>query len=175
MGRHAGPDGLPAQGDQAVLQPAREQGISAGRGSGSARAAPHDTAYGRPRFLHRSGPRPRARGPRRAGSRSTEGGWATERIHDSDTFCRFVIRSDTGEVATENGSPTSSVSEKLVDRYCFRILFLNCDVSSAGVHGRLSWSAAIVTHLVTQDFLLLVQESEEIRHMRVMTASQASA
>jgi hypothetical protein len=29
--------------------------------------------------------------------------------------------------------------------------------------------------LVTQDFLLLVQESEEIRHMRVMTASQASA
>jgi hypothetical protein len=83
--------------------------------------------------LHRSGPRPRARGPRRAGSRSTEGGWATERIHDSDTFCRFVIRSDTGEVATENGSPTSSVSEKLVDRYCFRILFLNCDVSPAGV------------------------------------------
>src|SRR6185312_7142232 len=48
-------------------------------------------------------------------------------------FCRFVIRSDTGEVATENGSPTSSVSEKLVDRYCFRILFLNCDVSPAGV------------------------------------------
>jgi len=35
--------------------------------------------------------------------------------------------------------------------------------------------AAIVTHLVTQDFLLLVQESEEIRHKRVMTASQASA
>lgn len=70
---------------------------------------------------------------------------------------------------------TSSVSEKLVDRSCFRILFLNGDVSSAGVHGRLSWSAAIVTHLVTQDFLLLVQESEEIRHMRVMTASQASA
>ena len=35
--------------------------------------------------------------------------------------------------------------------------------------------AAIVTHLVAQDFLLLVQESEEIRHMRVMTASQASA
>ena len=50
-----------------------------------------------------------------------------------------------------------------------------CDVSFAGVHGRLSWPAAIVTHLVTQDFLLLVQESEEIRHMRVMTASQASA
>ena len=57
----------------------------------------------------------------------------------------------------------------------FRILFLNRDVSSAGVHGRLSWSAAIVTHLVTQDFLLLVQKSEEIRHKRVMTASQASA
>ena len=70
---------------------------------------------------------------------------------------------------------TSSVSGKLVNRSCFRILFLNCDVSSAGVHGRLSWSAAIVTHLVTQDFLLLVQESEEIRHKRVMTASQASA
>jgi hypothetical protein len=31
-----------------------------------------------------------------------------------------------------------SVSEKLVDRSCFRILFLNRDVSSAGVHGRLS-------------------------------------
>ena len=71
---------------------------------------------------------------------------------------------------------TSSVSEELVDRSCFRILFLNCDVSSADVHGRLSWSAAIVTgYLVTQDFLLLVQESEEIRHKRVMTASQASA
>jgi len=35
--------------------------------------------------------------------------------------------------------------------------------------------AAIVTHLVTQDFLLLVREPEEIRHKRVMTASQASA
>ena len=70
---------------------------------------------------------------------------------------------------------TSSVSEKLVDRSCFRMLFLNCDVSSADVQGRLSWPAAIVTHLVTQDFLLLVQESEEIRHERVMTASQASA
>ena len=66
---------------------------------------------------------------------------------------------------------TSSASEKLVNRSCFRILFLNCDVSSAGVHGRLSWSAAIVT----QNFLLLVQESEEIRHKRVMMASQASA
>ena len=32
-----------------------------------------------------------------------------------------------------------------------------------------------LTSLVTQIFLLLVQESEEIRHMRVMTASQASA
>ena len=42
-------------------------------------------------------------------------------------------------------------------------------------NGRVSWSAAIVTYLATQDFLLLVQESEEIRHMRVMTASQASA
>jgi hypothetical protein len=31
------------------------------------------------------------------------------------------------------------------------------------------------SYLVTQDFLLLVQESEEIRHKRVMTASQASA
>ena len=69
---------------------------------------------------------------------------------------------------------TSSVSEKLVDRSCFRILFLNCDVSLLCPR-RVSWSAAIVTHLVTQDFLLLVQESEEIRHKRVMTASQASA
>ena len=28
-------------------------------------------------------------------------GWATERIHDSDTFCRLVIRSDTAEVVTD--------------------------------------------------------------------------
>ena len=73
------------------------------------------------------------------------------------------------------GQTIVSVSGNFVNRPCFHILFLSCDVSSAGVHGRLSWSAAIVTHLVTQDFLLLVQESEEIRHKRVMTASQASA
>jgi hypothetical protein len=30
-----------------------------------------------------------------------ERGWATERIHDSDTFCRLVIRSGTAEVATD--------------------------------------------------------------------------
>ena len=30
-----------------------------------------------------------------------ERGWATERIHDSDTFCRLVIRSDTAEVVTD--------------------------------------------------------------------------
>ncbi len=30
-----------------------------------------------------------------------EQGWATERIHDSDTFCRLVIRSDTAEVVTD--------------------------------------------------------------------------
>jgi predicted nucleotidyltransferase component of viral defense system len=29
-----------------------------------------------------------------------ERGWATERIHDSDTFCRIVVRSDTAEVVT---------------------------------------------------------------------------
>src|SRR5438874_7249151 len=101
MGRHGGPDELPARGDQVVLQPAREQGISAGRGSGLARAAPHDTAYGRPGFLHRPGPRLRARGARRAGSAARERGWATERIHDSDTFCRLVIRSDIAEVVTD--------------------------------------------------------------------------
>jgi hypothetical protein len=28
-------------------------------------------------------------------------GWATERIHDSDTFCRLVIRSDAAEVVTD--------------------------------------------------------------------------
>ena len=43
------------------------------------------------------------------------------------------------------------------------------------VHGCLPWPAATVAHLVTQDLLLLVQEPEEIRHKRVMTASQASA
>jgi hypothetical protein len=45
---------------------------------------------------------------------------------------------------------TSSVSGNFVNRLCFRILFLSCDVSSAGVHGRLSRSAAIVTQLVTR-------------------------
>jgi hypothetical protein len=30
-----------------------------------------------------------------------ERGWATERIHDSDTFCRLVIRSGAAEVATD--------------------------------------------------------------------------
>jgi hypothetical protein len=30
-----------------------------------------------------------------------EQGWAAERIHDSDTFCRLVIRSDTAEVVTD--------------------------------------------------------------------------
>ena len=28
-------------------------------------------------------------------------GWTTERIHDSDTFCRLVIRSDTAEIVTD--------------------------------------------------------------------------
>jgi hypothetical protein len=45
---------------------------------------------------------------------------------------------------------TASVSGNSVDRPCFRILFLICDVSSAGIHGRLSRSAAIVTQLVTR-------------------------
>ena len=30
-----------------------------------------------------------------------ERGWSTECIHDSDTFCRLVIRSDTGEVLAD--------------------------------------------------------------------------
>ncbi len=30
-----------------------------------------------------------------------ERGWATERIHDSDTFCRLVIRNNTAEVVTD--------------------------------------------------------------------------
>ena len=30
-----------------------------------------------------------------------ERGWFTERIHDSDTFCRLIIRSDTAEVVTD--------------------------------------------------------------------------
>ncbi|MGZ3472604.1 MAG: hypothetical protein ACXVA6_21795 [Isosphaeraceae bacterium] len=30
-----------------------------------------------------------------------ERGWATERIHDSDTFCRLIIRSDTADVVTD--------------------------------------------------------------------------
>jgi hypothetical protein len=101
MGRHAGPDGLPARGDQAVLQPAREPRISAGRGSGLARAAPDDTAYRRPGFLTapNRGHVPAARDALEAAAR--ERGWATERIHDSDTFCRLVIRSDTAEVVTD--------------------------------------------------------------------------
>jgi hypothetical protein len=101
MGRHTGPDGLPARGDQAVLQPAREQGISAGRRSSSARAAPDDTAYGRLDFFTAPdrGHVPAARDALEAAARRQ--GWATERMHDSDTFCRLVIRSDTAEVVTD--------------------------------------------------------------------------
>src|SRR6266487_4942398 len=101
MGRHAGPDGLPARGDQAVLQSAREPRISAGRGSGLARAAPDDTAYRRPGFLHRPGPRPRARGTRRAGSCGTRTGLGY-RAHPRQ---RHILparhRSDTAEVVTD--------------------------------------------------------------------------
>ena len=42
---------------------------------------------------------PAARDALDAGAR--ERGWATERIHDSDTFCRLVIRSNTAEVVTD--------------------------------------------------------------------------
>ena len=52
-------------------------------------------------FFTGPGPQPRARGARHAGSRSTEAGSATERIHDGDTFCRLVIRSDTADVVTD--------------------------------------------------------------------------
>jgi hypothetical protein len=38
-------------------------------------------------------------------------------------------------------------SGNFVDRPCFRILVLSCDASSAGVHGRLSRLAAIVTQV----------------------------
>ena len=58
--------------------------------------------------------------------RPGSGAGSPERIHDSDTFCRLVIRSDAAEVVTD----------------------LAVDPPP---------------------------ESEEIRHMRVMTASQASA
>lgn len=34
-------------------------------------------------------------------SAARERGWATERIHDSDTFCRLVIRSGAAEVVTD--------------------------------------------------------------------------
>jgi hypothetical protein len=44
---------------------------------------------------------------------------------------------------------TSSVSGNSVSSPCFRILFLKCDVTSAGVHGCLSPSVVIVTQLVT--------------------------
>jgi hypothetical protein len=42
------------------------------------------------------------------------------------------------------------VSGNYADRLCFRISFLNCDVSSADVHWRLPRSAAIVSQLVTR-------------------------
>jgi hypothetical protein len=67
-------------------------------------------------------PRPATRWKPRPGS----GAGSPERIHDSDTFCRLVIRSDAAEVVTDLAVGTPP-------------------------------------------------ESEEIRHMRVMTASQASA
>ena len=44
----------------------------------------------------------------------------------------------------------SSVSGNSVNRPCFRILLVSCDVSSTDVHWRLSSSAAIVTQLVTR-------------------------
>ena len=37
---------------------------------------------------------------------SRKRGWSAERIHDSDTFCRLVIRSDSGSVRRGNGVPT---------------------------------------------------------------------
>ena len=101
MGRHAGPDGLPARGDQAVLQPAREQGISAGRGA--ALLAQHLTTRPTEDLDFFTAPDrghvPAARDALEAAAR--EQGWAAERIHDSDTFCRLVIRSGAAEVVTD--------------------------------------------------------------------------
>jgi len=95
---------------------------------GAALLAQHldDTAYGRPGFLHRPGPRPRARGTRRAGSRSTEAGLDI-RAHPRQ---RHIL-------------PARHLERR----------------SLSGDRSRRGYAP----------------ESEEIRHMRVMTASQASA
>src|SRR5438046_6784160 len=76
-------------------------GISAGRVSSPARAAPDDTASEDLDFftVPDRGYVPAARDVLEAAARDR--GWATERIHDSDTFCRLVIRSDTAEVVTD--------------------------------------------------------------------------
>ena len=100
MGRHAGPDGLPTRGDQVVLRPAREQGISAGRGA--ALLAQHLTRPTEDLDFFTAPDRghvPAARDALEAAARKR--GWTVERIHDSDTFCRLVIRSDTAEIATD--------------------------------------------------------------------------
>jgi hypothetical protein len=101
MGRHAGPDGLPARGDQAVLSlPASKGFLLAG---GAALLAQHLTTRPTEDLDFFTAPNrghvPAARDALEAAARRR--GWATERIHDSDTFCRLVIRSDTAEVVTD--------------------------------------------------------------------------
>lgn len=91
---------IPSRGDQAVLQPAREQGISAGRGA--ALLAQHLTTWPTEDLNFFTGPVdghvPAARDTLEAAARKRLGHRA---IHGSDTFYRLVIRSDTAEVVTD--------------------------------------------------------------------------
>jgi hypothetical protein len=73
VGRHAGPDGLPARGDQAVLQPAREQGILLA--GGAALLAQHLTTRPTEDLDFFTAPeRGHVPAARDAGSRGTEAG-----------------------------------------------------------------------------------------------------
>ena len=84
---------FPAGGGQGVLRAARQRGLPAGRGA--ALLAQHLTArptedldfFTTPERGHVSA----ARDALEAAARQR--GWITERIHDSGTFCRMVIRS----------------------------------------------------------------------------------
>ena len=91
-----------------------------------------------------------------------ERGWVTERIHDSDTFCRLVIRSDTAEVVTDlavdtppdfpasstAAGPTLAPEElarrkllALFDRAAARGTSPTCDCSPGASARMFSWSA----------------------------------
>jgi hypothetical protein len=70
---------------------------------------------------------------------------------------------------------SSSVSGNSIYLPCFRIMFLNCDVSSANVHGPLPPSRVVVTQLVTRlglDALARTLGSEGATHFTLRCTAQ---